>query len=53
MKEVLSDPWLSTVNIDEMMEKKLTAPYRPKKPENPYDVSKFDPQFTNEEAVLS
>jgi len=53
MKEVLADPWLSMIPIDAMMEKKLPAPYRPKKPENPYDVSKFDPQFTNEEAVLT
>jgi serum/glucocorticoid-regulated kinase 2 len=43
MKEVLSDPWLSTINVEAMMEKKLPAPYRPVKPSNPCDVSKFDP----------
>ena len=36
-----------------MLEKKLPAPYKPEKPKNPYDVTKFDPTFTNEEAVLS
>ena len=53
MKEILDHPWLSRVNVNALLEKQVIPPYKPEKPKNPLDVSKFDTLFTNEEAVLT
>lgn len=53
MKELLDHPWLSCVNVNALLDKDVIPPYKPQKPKDPCDVSKFDTQFTNEEAVLT
>jgi serine/threonine protein kinase len=53
MKEILDHPWLSCVNVNALLDKQVIPPYKPEKPKNPLDVSKFDTLFTNEEAVLT
>ena len=49
----MSHPFFSDIKIQDILEKKVEAPFKPKLSTNVLDVSNFDQQFTSEEAVNS
>ena len=51
--EIMKHPFFSSINMDELLAKKIEAPFKPKLSTNVLDVSNFDQQFTSEEAVNS
>ena len=53
LDEIINHPWLKSLNMTDLMDKKLPAPFVPKLSDNIFDVSNFDKQFTSEEAVNS
>lgn len=52
-KEVLAHPWFKSLNVDTLMKKKMTAPYKPTLSKNKFDVTAFDKEFTQEEAKVT
>jgi hypothetical protein len=46
-------PWLNGLDFNQLLEKKIEAPFKPKLSSDVYDVSNFDTQFTSEEAINS
>jgi len=40
--EILSHPFFASINLDELVEKKIEAPFKPKLSSNVLDVSNFD-----------
>lgn len=53
LQEVLSHPWFSDLNKEELEAKSIPADFKPKLGANIEDVSNFDKQFTKEEVVVS
>mmetsp|Transcript_42273 Transcript_42273/g.40498 ORF Transcript_42273/g.40498 Transcript_42273/m.40498 type:complete len:121 (+) Transcript_42273:1249-1611(+) len=53
LEEILAHPWLGSINIQQLVDKGIEAPFKPKLSEDIMDVSNFDQQFTNEEAINS
>lgn len=53
LEEILSHPWLATIDFQQLLEKQLDAPFKPKLSDDLLDVSNFDAQFTGEEAINS
>lgn len=51
--EICAHPWLASIDISDLLNKKIEAPFKPKLSDNLCDVSNFDAQFTSEEAVNS
>jgi hypothetical protein len=50
---ILKHPFLASLSLDELVEKKIEPPFKPKLSANVLDVSCFDQQFTSEEAINS
>ncbi len=53
IEEVLRHPFFADLNIDDLLGKRISAPFKPKLSEDVLDVSNFDSQFTSEEAINS
>jgi len=53
IQEILSHPFLKDMNIEDLIAKRIEAPFKPKLSDNVLDVSNFDSQFTSEEAINS
>jgi serum/glucocorticoid-regulated kinase 2 len=54
LKEILDHPWLKDYfDQENVMEKTIEAPMKPKLSADPLDVSQFDTVFTSEEAMVS
>jgi len=53
LDDILKHPWFVNIDFVKLREKKLEAPFLPKLSKDKLDVSCFDSQFTNEEAVNS
>jgi len=54
VKEVLEHPWLREFNMDDLRNKRIKPPFKPKVSKHDLkDIRHFDEQFTNEEAVDS
>lgn len=53
LEEVIRHPWFSSINFDQLLNKELEAPFKPKLSADLLDVSNFDTQFTSEEAINS
>lgn len=53
INELLSHPWLASINKEKLLAMQLDAPYKPKLSKNLFDVSAFDQEFTSEEAVIT
>lgn len=51
--EIMRHPFFNDLNLDELVNKRLHAPFKPKLSEDVLDVSNFDSQFTSEEAINS
>ena len=44
VKEVLNHPWLATVDTDQVLNKEVVPPYKPKRIKDIFDTSAFNPQ---------
>jgi hypothetical protein len=53
VEEILSHPFLQSIEFDKLVNKELEAPFKPKLSEDLMDVSNFDGQFTSEEVTNS
>ena len=53
INEVLGHPFFKDLNIDDLLAKRIEAPFKPKLSADILDVSNFDSQFTSEEAINS
>lgn len=53
IREVLAHPWLQDIDHDKLEKCKIEAPFKPTLTSNVLDVTNFDKQFTQEEAVVS
>lgn len=53
IREILSHPWLQDIDHDKLVKCKIEAPFKPTLSSNALDVTNFDKQFTNEEAIVS
>ena len=53
IEEILRHPFFSDLNIEDLLGKRITSPFKPKLSEDVLDVSNFDSQFTSEEAMHS
>ena len=53
IEEVMSHPFFSDLNLDDLVNKRIDPPFKPKLSKDVFDVSNFDSQFTSEEAVHS
>lgn len=53
LDEIMKHPWLASLDFNNLIEKKIEAPFKPKLSADLLDVSNFDTQFTSEEAINS
>jgi hypothetical protein len=53
LEEVMSHPFMRNLGIDDLLTKKIEAPFKPKLSADLLDVSCFDKQFTSEEVENS
>merc|ERR1712127_525392 len=53
IREVLAHPWLQDIDHDKLQKCKIEAPFKPTLTSNVLDVTNFDKQFTQEEAIVS
>lgn len=53
LEEVISHPFLASMDFEKMIKKELDSPFKPKLTTDVFDVSNFDQQFTSEEAINS
>jgi serum/glucocorticoid-regulated kinase 2 len=53
LEEILQHPFLSTINFEDLVGKKIEPPFKPRLTDDLMDVSNFDQQFTSEEAINS
>jgi hypothetical protein len=53
VRDVIGHPWFSDIKIEELLQCKIGAPFKPKLSGNALDVTNFDKQFTNEDAIVS
>lgn len=51
--DVLQHPWFKGLDFDNLLQKQIEAPFKPKLSDDLFDVSNFDQQFTSEEAINS
>ena len=51
--EVLQHPWLQGVDNQKLLAKQIPTNYKPKISANPFDVSNFDKEFTDEESQIT
>lgn len=51
--EIMKHPFFASLDFNDMVNKKIEPPFKPKLSADVLDVSNFDSQFTNEEAVNS
>lgn len=51
--EIISHPFFSSLNFDQLVAKEIEPPFKPKLSADLLDVSNFDTQFTSEEAINS
>lgn len=50
---MLAHPWLSELDHEKILDKRIEAPVRPQLSQDIFDVSNFDSTFTNEDALVS
>ena len=54
VEEVLKNPWMVDLDHEKILAKTIQAPTVPSRnKDTPFDVSNFDPAFTNERSILS
>lgn len=53
VREVLKHPWFASIDLDKLLEKSIVPPFKPKLSADVLDVSNFDKNFTEEEALIS
>jgi serum/glucocorticoid-regulated kinase 2 len=53
ISEVLSHPWLKGIDNKALLSKKIPATYKPTVSKDPFDVSNFDKEFTDEENAIT
>lgn len=51
--EVLSHPFFESINIDDLYEQNIEAPFKPEVNDDVIDLSNFDSELTKEEARMS
>lgn len=49
LQEIISHPWFSDLNVQDMLNKSIKPEFLPKLSANQLDVSQFDKMFTSEE----
>jgi serum/glucocorticoid-regulated kinase 2 len=53
VEEIMKHSWFSDLNFDDLLNKKLEAPFIPELSDDQSDVSNFDDQFTKDEPMNS
>jgi len=51
ISEILDHPWMSKIDVDGLIKKKVEAPFKPELSSDPLDVRYFDQTFTKMEAI--
>lgn len=49
----MSHPWFADIDMDKLLKCKIEPPFKPTLSKNELDVTNFDSQFTNEEAIVT